>query len=64
MNHDSVKEEKFDPGDKVVYYPGYGPKETGIVTSVSSHGMVFVRFDGEENAKGCFAEDLTKGGLK
>ncbi len=54
----------FEVGRSVLYVPchangdqGHPDVERGVVTSANEH-TVFVRFDGDINAKGCYPDTL------
>ena len=56
---------EFKKADRVVYLPGVAGDnrhheacEHGTVTLIGSSGTVFVRFDGEGDAKACSPETL------
>lgn len=50
----------FAEGDHVVYTPQYGPREDGIVTSVSIE-LVFVRYKATQvNGTATYPQDLFK----
>lgn len=45
-------------GEGVVYTAPHGAREDGVITGVSSQ-VVFVRYTGDQTAKGTYAADLT-----
>jgi hypothetical protein len=45
-------------GNGVVYDPGYGLKEDGVITSVKDP-YVFVRYRGDQHSKATIPADLT-----
>lgn len=64
MNHRIQSANSFKPGDHVrvnppLLVPRRGGLREGTVTSIASHGMVFVRL-GDFGAEGFFPEELQK----
>lgn len=53
----TLDEAREKVGSGVVYSPGYGPKEDGVITSVNDR-YVSVRYAGDQISKATRPEDL------
>lgn len=54
----TVDEARANINQKVIYDPGHGPKEEGVIASVGTGGRVFVRFGASLWARATYADML------